>query len=72
VAVVPLLTGWTIPSDQVTLHGAVPVSVAVIVAEPPGQMAPPPLTAAAGRGRTVTAVDAEVALQPLALVTVTL
>jgi hypothetical protein len=68
VAVVPLLIVWMFPSDQVTLHGAVPVSVAVIVAELPAQIAPPPLTAAFGRGRTVTAAGAEVAEQPLAFV----
>jgi hypothetical protein len=72
VAVVPELMVWITLSDHFTLHGAVPVSVAVIVVEPPGQMAPPPLTTEVGSGRTVTVVAAEVALQPLALVTVTL
>jgi hypothetical protein len=41
-------------SDQVALNGAVPVSVAVIVAEAPGQIAPPPLTVAVGKDFTVT------------------
>jgi hypothetical protein len=59
-------------SDQIKVNGAVPVSAALTVAEPPGQIDPPPLTAAAGRGRTLTAVGAEAALHPAAFVTVTL
>ena len=56
-AVVPLLMVCVTLSDQVTLNGAVPVSVAVIVADAPGQIAPPPLTAAVGR--VLTVIDAE-------------
>jgi hypothetical protein len=62
-AVVPLLIVCVTSSDQVTFHGAVPVRVAVIVAEPPGQIAAVPLTVAVGSVRTVTAVCAEVPLQ---------
>src|SRR3954471_784501 len=40
---VPLLMVCVTLSDQVTVHGAVPVSAAVIVAESPTQIAPPPL-----------------------------
>ena len=47
-AVVPLLMVCVTLSDQVTLNGAVPVSVAVIVADAPGQNVPPPLTVAVG------------------------
>jgi hypothetical protein len=71
-AVVPLLIVCVTLSDQVTLQGAVPVSVAVIDADPPGQMALEPLTDAVGFAFTVTAVGVDVALQPLALVTLTL
>jgi hypothetical protein len=71
-AVVPLLIVCVTLSDQITVHGAVPVSVALIVAEPPGQIAAVPLTTAAGSARTVTAVGDEAALQPFAFVTVTL
>jgi len=56
-AVVPELMVCVTLSDQVTLHGAVPVSVAVIVVEPPAQIAPPPLTVAVGRGLTVTVAE---------------
>src|SRR5437868_15000039 len=70
-AVVPLATFWVTPSDQVMANGAVPVSVAKMVAEPPAQNVPPPLTAAAGVGLTVIAASAEVALQPFASVTAT-
>ena len=70
-AVVPLVTGCVTLSDHVTFHGAVPVNVAVIVAEPPAQIAPPPLTAAVGSVLTVTATGDDAALQPLAFVTVT-
>ena len=71
-AVVPLLMVWVTLSDQVTVKGAVPVSAAVIVAEPPGQNAPPPLTAAAGSVRTVTETSGDVAGQKLPSRTVTL
>jgi len=53
-ASVPLLIVCTKPSDQVMLNGAVPVRVALIVADPPLQIVPPPLTAAVGAGFTVT------------------
>ena len=56
-AVVPLLMVCVTLSDQITLHGAVPVSAAVIVAEPPGQIVPPPLTAAVGRVLTVIVAE---------------
>ena len=56
-AVVPLLMVCVTLSDQVTVHGAVPVSVAVIVVEPPAQIAAVPLTAAVGSGRTVTVAE---------------
>ena len=72
VAVVPLLMVCVTLSDQVTVHGAVPVSVAVIVAEPPGQIAPVPLTVAVGSGRTVTATAGDVPAQLLPSRTVTL
>ena len=47
--------------------------LAVSVTEPPAQnvVGPPALIVALGSGLTVTLVGAEVALQPLALVTVT-
>src|SRR3954451_17604381 len=61
-AVVPLLIVCDTLSDQVTLNGAVPVSAAVIVAEPPGQIAAVPLTVAVGSVRAVTAVSADVPL----------
>jgi hypothetical protein len=54
VAVVPLLMVCVTLSDQITLNGAVPVSVAVIVVDAPGQIAPPPLTVAVGSVLTVT------------------
>jgi len=57
-------------SDQVTVHGAVPVSAAVIVVEPPGQIAPLPLRVAVGSGLTVTVADDD-AVQPLPSRTVT-
>ena len=53
------------------MNGAVPVSVAVMVAEAPAQIAAPPLTAAVGVGLMVTAVSAEVEVHPFASVTVT-
>ena len=73
-AVVPLATFWLTPSDQVMLNGAAPVSVAVMVAEPPlpAQYEPPPLTAAVGRALLLTVVGALCALQPFASVKVTL
>ena len=60
----------TKPSDQVIDQGAVPVSVAWTVADPPAQTLPPPLTVAVGSGFTVTVVAAEVDEHPLAFVTV--
>jgi hypothetical protein len=63
---------WVTLSDQVTLNGAVPVSVAVIVADAPGQIAPPPLTVAVGTGLTVTtAVPLDVPLQFASVTAVT-
>src|SRR6185436_2025907 len=53
-AIVPELTVCTKPSDQVMLNGAVPVSEAVMVVEPPAQIAALPLTLAVGCGLTVT------------------
>jgi hypothetical protein len=59
------------PSDHVTVHGAVPVSDAWIVAEEPAQTEADPLTAAVGRGLTVTVTAALfVETHPLASVTV--
>jgi hypothetical protein len=46
--------GWVKPSDQVTLHGPVPVRAAWIVVEPPLQIVTLPLTTDVGRGLTVT------------------
>ena len=48
VAVVPLATVWTTPSDQVTVNGAVPVRVAVIAFVVPSQHVPVPLMTADG------------------------
>ena len=59
------------PSDQTTVQGPVPVSAAWIVAEPPGQTAPPPETVAVGSVRTVAVVVAAADVQALT-VTVTL
>jgi hypothetical protein len=59
------------PSDHTTVHGPVPVSAAWIVAEPPGQTAPPPETVAVGSVRTVAVVVAAADVQALT-VTVTL
>src|SRR3954451_5794629 len=56
-AIVPLLMVCVTLSDQVTLNGAVPVSVAVIVVDAPGQIVPPPLTAAAGSVFTVIVAE---------------
>jgi len=42
-----------LPSDHVTFHGPVPVSVAEIVVELPAQIVALPLTAAVGNGLTV-------------------
>src|SRR4051794_41840054 len=44
-------------SDQTRIHGAVPVSAALIVAELPAQIAPLPLTVAVGSGLTVTVAE---------------
>ncbi len=57
------------PSDQMTVQGPVPVSAAWIFVLLPGQIPPPPLTAAVGRAGTVT-VLLQALLQPLALVSV--
>src|SRR6185436_13268160 len=51
-ASVPELMTCGTPSDHMMLNGAVPVSVALMVAEPPAQIAVVPLTAAAGCGLT--------------------
>jgi hypothetical protein len=56
-AVVPLLMVCVTLSDQVTLNGAVPVTVAVIVADAPGQIVPPPLTVAVGSVFTVIVAE---------------
>jgi hypothetical protein len=48
VAVVPVLIDCVVLSDHFTLHGAVPVSAAVMVAEAPGQIVVLPLTVAVG------------------------
>ena len=47
----------TAPSDQVTLNGAVPVSVAVMVVAEPAQMVALPETTAVGAGRGVTVTE---------------
>src|SRR5262249_51928663 len=52
--VVLLTLLWLKPSDQVMANGAVPVSVALMVADAPAHIAPPPLTLAVGRALTVT------------------
>ena len=72
VALVPLLMVCVTLSDQVTFHGAVPVSAAVMVADPPGQIAVDPLTVAVGSVRTVTAIAEDVPLHVLPSYTVTL
>ena len=56
-AVMPLLMVCVTLSDQVTVNGAVPVSAAVIVAEPPGQIAVVPPTVAVGSGRRVIVAE---------------
>jgi len=59
------------PSDQVTVHGALPVSAAWTIVAPPGQIAAEPETAAVGWGSTVTVTDgALLEVQPFASVTV--
>ena len=64
VASVPELMVCTKPSDQVRLNGAVPVRFALIVVDPPAQIAALPLTAAVGIGFTVmTALPDEVPAQ---------
>src|ERR1051325_10717844 len=56
-------------SLQTTLKGAVPVSVALIVADPPAHIAPPPPTVAVGIGLTLTVIDPEdVPLQNASLI----
>ena len=44
----------TTPSDQVTVHGPVPVNAAWMFAELPLHIVPPPLTLAVGWALTVT------------------
>ena len=56
---------WTTPSDQLTLHGPVPVSAAEMSVEPPWQIVAEPLTAAVGCARTATVVVAAVDSHPL-------
>jgi len=63
---------WETPSDQVTLHGAVPVNAAWICAEPPGLIAPPPDTVAVGVDWMGSVRDTDVDPQPLDSVTVTI
>ena len=59
------------PSDHVTVHGAVPVRAAWIVADEPAQTDVDPLTAAVGRAFTVTVTAALlVETHPLPSVTV--
>src|SRR5712692_2849065 len=60
-----------VPSDHVTFQGAKPVSVAWIVADPPGQIEVLPLTLAVGLALTVT-TKLHVLLHPLASVIVKL
>jgi len=63
---------WTTPSDQVTVHGPVPVSAAWMpAAPPPAHTVPPPETEAVGSGRTTAVVVPAAEAQPLT-VTVTL
>src|SRR5438132_1661004 len=46
------------PSDHVNVHGAVPVRLAWICADPPWEMVPPPLTLAVGAVQfTVTVAE---------------
>jgi hypothetical protein len=59
------------PSDQITVHGPVPVSAAWIVVEAPWQIVAAPETVAVGRVLTVATVVAAVEVQP-STVTVTL
>src|SRR3954451_23550916 len=59
-------------SDQVMVHGALPVSAALIVAEPPAQIAPLPLTVAVGSALTVTVAEPlEVPVQFASVIDVT-
>ena len=58
---------WVKPSDQTSVQGPAPLRAAWIFVLLPVQIAPPPLTTAIGRARTVT-VLLHVELQPLALV----
>jgi hypothetical protein len=48
---------WTKPSDQVTFQGPMPVRAALIVAEPPAQIAVEPETVAVGSVLTVTIAE---------------
>ena len=50
----PLLTVWLKPSDHAMLNGAVPVRLALMVAEPPAHIDVAPLSEAAGVGLIVT------------------
>ena len=64
VTVVALMPDCVTPSDHVTENGAAPVSVALIVAELPAQIAVVPLTTAVGFAFTVmTAEPVDVPLQ---------
>jgi hypothetical protein len=67
-----LMFDCTRPSDHVTENGATPVRAALMVAEAPAQIEVVPETAAVGFAFTVTAVAADVAVQPFAVVIVTL
>jgi hypothetical protein len=72
VAVVPLETVWTKPSDQVRVNGRPsPLMVAVSVDGPPGQVVPPPVTLTeSGAAGVTVALPLDVPLQPLAVVMV--
>ena len=65
------LVVWLYPSDQVTFHGAVPVSAAWIVAALPLQMFVLPLTTAVGRVMTVSFAGGALATAPPRLLTTT-
>jgi hypothetical protein len=70
VASIVAMPDWTIPSDQVSVNGGVPESVAWSVMGLPAQIVPPPETVADGAGaRERTCV--ELAVQPLGSATVT-
>jgi hypothetical protein len=54
------------PSDHVPTNGGTPVSVATTCAVPPGQIVPPPETVAVGFAFTVTVMEVELYVQPVA------